>query len=128
MLVAMLDENRDFLDMVAAALEYANHRVAPVHVMEQACARLRVIGPDAILLNVWTYPRERGWQVLLALQVDQALRAIPVIVYSSSRQDLEAHAEMLQRARCQILVTPFHLAELYAAIDRVTLSGPGITA
>lgn len=125
MLVAMVDESCDVLDMLATALELAGYAVASVQDMEETCARLRAIGPDAILLSMWTYPRERGWQILLDLTVDPALCAVPVIVYSSDRRDLEDHAELLASGGCQALLAPFHLADLYGALRRVTAAARG---
>jgi CheY-like chemotaxis protein len=70
-----------------AAVEEAEIEASIFHVSagDQALAYLRrgTIRPDLVFLDL-NMPRVDGWQVLTAMRADENLRAIPVVVLSTS--------------------------------------------
>jgi hypothetical protein len=79
-------------------------------------------------MNLWTFPQERGWGTLASLMADPLLAAVPTVVYSTNASDLEAHALLLQRYGCQVLLAPFHLEDLYGSLRQAGLPRREATA
>jgi DNA-binding response OmpR family regulator len=128
MRITVVDNTHDLPDILQAALEHAGHHVVLVCDMQRPIPRLRSIRPDAILMNVWTFPLDRGWGTLAGLTADPLLAGVPTVVYSTNASDLQAHALMLQRYGCEVLLAPFHLEDLHAALRRAGLARHEATA
>ncbi len=85
---------------------------------EQALARLaRGLRPDLVLLDL-NLPRLDGREVLTAMKGDPDLRAIPVIVLSTSSSPGDV-ADCYARHANSYLVKPMHLEELGAVMRAI---------
>ncbi len=95
--------------------------VAELHAVEdgeQALARLaRGLRPDLVLLDL-NLPRLDGREVLTAMKGDPDLRAIPVIVLSTSSSPGDV-ADCYARHANSYLVKPMHLEELGAVMRAI---------
>ena len=95
--------------------------VADLHAVEdgeQALARLaRGPRPDLVLLDL-NLPRLDGRELLTAMKGDPDLRAIPVIVLSTSSSPGDV-ADCYARHAISYLVKPMHLEELGAVMRAI---------
>ena len=104
----LADDNQGDVRLVREALREAGRPVElqVVRNGEEALARLRRLDgqegaarPDLILLDL-NMPRMDGRETLRRLKADQALRAIPIIVFSSSRSAEDVAACYALHANC----------------------------
>ena len=73
--------------------------------------------PDVIVLNIPEAAPEPGWRVLEDLRRDPATRAIPVIVSAGAIDVLRQREEQLSAYGSTILIKPYSLNALLAAIE-----------
>ena len=73
--------------------------------------------PDLILLDL-NLPRIDGRQVLAVIKSDQALRRIPVVVFSSSKADEDIRESYELHANCY-LTKPMNLDEFTVAVRSI---------
>ena len=66
--------------------------------------------PDIIFLDL-NMPRMDGKECLKILKADQSLKAIPVIIYTTSSQSRDIEETMISGASC-FITKPTHLQEL----------------
>ncbi len=112
-LVLVVDDNRDMLNFLAAALA-ADYRVKTAEDGEQAF-RAALQEPPHIVLSDMMMPRRNGHELLRDLRADERTRHIPVILVTA-KADVRAKIEGLEEGADDYLTKPFNFAELKARI------------
>lgn len=124
--ILLIDDNRAETEMIRAAFheEFPGIQLSMHHSGTEALSFLmRAEGgpvkpaPDLILLDL-NMPEMDGLSVLKKIKGDPALRHIPVIVLSTSNNDLDIFKSYNLQANC-FLVKPLHFKELVSLIRNI---------
>ena len=106
--ILVVDDDRDVRDIISAVLETEGYDVRCAENGAQALAIMHGPKPRAIVLDLMM-PVMSGWELLEAVQMDEDLAPIPVLVVSAVRAPAGfAH-----------LSKPVSLDELVTMLDRV---------
>jgi len=73
--------------------------------------------PDLILLDV-NLPKKNGFEVLAEMRADETLRAIPVIMFTTSEAPQDIHSSYALGANCYI-TKPARLADFTATVRAI---------
>ena len=73
--------------------------------------------PDLILLDV-NLPKKSGFEVLSEMRADEDLRAIPVIMFTTSESPQDIHSSYALGANCYI-TKPVRLADFTATVRAI---------
>jgi len=121
--ILLVENNSRDVDLVRAGLEHGKVR-NNLHVAsdgEQALAFLRRRGfhadaprPDIIFLEL-NLPRKDGRQVLAEIKADEALRDIPVVILTDSRDEDDIRTSYQHRAD-GYLIKPIHRAHFLRVV------------
>jgi len=112
--ILVIDDQQPTLRMYQRYLSRSNYKVVGLDNPKQAHSLAQQIQPDVILLDVMM-PQVDGWEILQALQLDEGLSQIPVIICSAwESADL---AKSLGAA--EFLKKPITQEQLLAAIQEL---------
>lgn len=115
-LIAVVDNDDAFLDLMRDALADAGYRV----VVE--CASGAVIGmlarerPDLLILDLRIEETGSGMALLTALRQREATATLPILVCSADRQFLDGYLPEIHALGAEILAKPFNLDDLYTNV------------
>lgn len=115
--IAVVNDDTQFLDMMAAVLEEVGWETEIYRESHGAFEGLKQSPPDLIILDIRIEGREAGWTLLELLTLDRAMSAIPVIVCSAAVDDLRSHEEWLREHGIAILPKPFDIPHLYQQVE-----------
>jgi len=87
-LLLLIDDDRDFLEMMRFVFENANYRVLIAPSPEDGLAKAREAHPDLIVLDL-NMPKMSGHEVCKTLKGDVATLPIPVIMLTSQKETLD---------------------------------------
>ncbi len=71
--------------------------------------------PDLVLLD-WNLPKMHGQEVLQSIKADKALRAIPVVVLTTSQAERDIEAAYSLHANC-FITKPANITQYFAMIS-----------
>ncbi|WP_062205892.1 response regulator [Aureimonas sp. AU12] len=115
--ILTIDDSRTMRELLRAALDAAGFTVIQAEDGLHGLEVLSACDPDVIITDI-NMPRMNGLEFIEAVRVDQARRAIPIIVLTT-----ESDAAKKDRARkagaTGWIVKPFDPAKLVSAINRV---------
>ena len=118
-LVGVVDDEHGVAEVLQAILQDAGYRVHTAidgrHAIESMLQEL----PDVMLVDVMM-PTMDGPELLAAMQSDERLRAVPVILMSSLEPGV---IERRAKGHVAFLRKPFRIDELLALVARYTASG-----
>jgi CheY-like chemotaxis protein len=123
------DDSRDVeLTLTALAEHHLANEVVVVRDGEEAlnylrrtgAFRLRTAGNPAVVLLDLKLPKLDGVQVLERMREDPALRAIPVVMLTSSREEKDVHRSY-ERGVNAYVVKPVHFGEFVDSIKELGL-------
>ncbi|HBX70030.1 MAG TPA: hypothetical protein DEH25_11815 [Chloroflexi bacterium] len=80
--ILVIDDQQPTLRMYQRYLSRSNYKVVGLDDPKQAVVLAQQVHPDVILLDVMM-PQVDGWEILQALQLDEQLNQIPVIICSA---------------------------------------------
>lgn len=116
--IVVIDDARDFTDMVADILHEGGHDVEACNVSDEALSCVVRAHPDLVLLDIrFGDNQETGWDVLDELRAHPLTAGIPVIVSSAAQDSLRSRETWLRTRDIPVLPKPFDLDEL---LDLVT--------
>lgn len=121
-LIAVINDDRAFLQLMRGLLEEEGYRVMVLHDHRTAYPAVRTAMPDAIILDMRLEHPDNGWRVLESIRLDPSLAETPVIVCSADQRELQERAADLRHHRADILPKPFNLGELLTLLYQ--LIGP----
>lgn len=117
--VQVVDDDRDFLDLLEAVLAPEGYRVVSCADPAQAYAEARRVHPDVLVVDL-LMPVCSGWQIIEQVRADPTLAGLPIIVCTAALPELSQHAAALRQWNCHILLKPFELDELLSLVKRLT--------
>jgi chemotaxis family two-component system response regulator Rcp1 len=124
--VLLVDDNPADVVLAREALAGGRHhiRITSAENGEEAMAFLRRAGryanelrPDLLILDL-NLPKKDGRAVLAEAKADAALRTIPVVVFSTSRADLDIKRSYELGANCYVS-KPGNLDEYFLALHTI---------
>jgi CheY-like chemotaxis protein len=118
--ILVVDDSRDFVDLVQVALEQVGYEVIPVVESLAVPAVVNQQLPDVIMLDI-RMPGRSGWELLDMLRTNPATRTIPVIITTGAYVGMRAHSNSDQAV--YVLMKPFDIKDLLARLDSICGSG-----
>ncbi|MCP4137590.1 MAG: diguanylate cyclase [bacterium] len=112
--VLVVDDNLDFLRLMAAILSEAGYTVLKASGGSQALAVIKDEHPDLVLLDIMM-PEIDGYEVCRRLKTNSETRDIPVI-FLSARQQVKDKVKAFNTGGVDFIVKPFHAEELLARV------------
>src|SRR5215204_608814 len=117
--ILVVDGTPEILDLLQELLEEEGYRVTPCREaldLEQ----VKALAPDVIIQDLlFEQTQERGWTFLTLVRLDPELSAIPLILCTAAMHVVkdEEIAEKLRQMGLRVVLNPFQIAELLAAIS-----------
>ena len=125
-LIAVVNDDVPFLEMMEQLLEEEGYRVLPMNEAGHAYPRIKRHRPELVILDVRLGDPDAGWRVLEALRLDPTVRNIPVIVCSADLRALLEREEYLRQMGCECLPKPFDLDQLLAKMEKILGPSPRV--
>jgi DNA-binding response OmpR family regulator len=79
-------------------------------------AAVAVLGPDLVVLDLVIAQQPAGWNLLVALHGDPETASIPVLIVTASGTLVRDRAAELEDWGCGVLMKPFDVDDLVAAV------------
>lgn len=111
--ILIVDDHKPIARLMASVLKAKGYDVGAVHSGEAALEVLVEVHPDLVLLDVQLRGMD-GMAVLRALQADETLGGIPVVLVSASDQ---VRGLAMLNGAAGVLPKPFSLDELVHVVD-----------
>jgi DNA-binding response OmpR family regulator len=119
--VLYIEDQPEMIELVRLTLRRNGCEVYGAVDGAQGVAMMRDLRPDVVLLDLML-PGWDGWQVHNAMQADDALKSLPVILVTA-RAPGNGHVAGRQPPPAAAYITkPFSLAEIRSKIDAVLTS------
>lgn len=115
-LIAIVNDNTDFLDLMLELLEGEGYRAKTYKVAQDAYQQIKVDEPTLIIVDIRMETPEAGWQLIELLRLNPETRATPIIVCSADAHALREKAAHLRERDCDVLQKPFDLDDLLAKV------------
>lgn len=125
--ILLVDDNEDDVDLTTEALKESKIHVNSLNVVNdgiEAMAFLRkqgkykdVVRPSLIFLDL-NMPRKNGREVLQELKADEDLRNIPVVILTTSDDELDVIHSYNLHANCYVR-KPVDLGELIKVVKAI---------
>ncbi len=116
--VLVINDNQAMLDLLRDLLREAGYDVR-TSLQTLHVDRIREIAPDIIVQDlVFGGEQDEGWQFLTMARLDPALSPIPMVLCTGAVETVTnaVMAERLDRLGVRVLLKPFDLDELLAAV------------
>jgi CheY-like chemotaxis protein len=91
-LILLIDNSLDFAYLIDRYGAKSGCRIDHATTIEGALAKIKHNPPEALLLNLML-PSNSGWQLLQSAKCDESLKRIPIIGFSSIRDEARARVE-----------------------------------
>jgi len=116
-LIAVIDDEDSFLDLMEVVLEEEGYRVVVGKVPDHALTLIRETRPAIVVLDLnFRMSGMQGMAILRAMRDDTALVDIPVIVCSGATEKLEQHQDEFNALFARPLDKPFSLTDLLTLV------------
>jgi len=115
----VIEDDRDLANLFAIALRMAGVETEIVHAGDTALARLAVLVPDLVVLDLHI-PRTAGIDVLRQIRADARLSGTRVVVVTGD----PLAARDIQNQADQVLIKPFSFDDLQDLATGLTQIGP----
>lgn len=122
--IVVVDDSREYLDLVQDVLEEERYRVVTCDDASQALRTIREVGPDLLVLDV-RMPNAPDWQILDLVRRDPETTATPTLVCTAAQPEVRERAGRLREQGCEVLLKPFMLDDLLAKVRLLAGSSAG---
>ncbi len=112
--VAIIDDNKEFVELCTDALEREGYEVLPSIGSLRAYEIVKQGNPDLIMLDIMM-PGRSGWELLDILKMDPETRNIPILITTGVR----AATARLAGTMYEVLKKPFELDDLLAKVAKL---------
>jgi DNA-binding response OmpR family regulator len=114
--IAVVDDDRQFLDLLAALFHERGWGVVTCLEPRRAVDDIRVARPDVVILDILMGPVYSGWKVLQLLKQEVLTRDIPVILCSGA-PELDDKEAWLHERGIATIKKPFEIDVLYRMVE-----------
>ncbi|MEO8245496.1 MAG: response regulator [Chloroflexota bacterium] len=118
--ITVVNDNRDFLDLVEAILEDDRHEATTID-GDRADALDAILAsrPDLLMIDLRMGSNEmHGWDVAKQVRATPDLDGLPILICSADIRALDAiNADLMAKHRVARLVKPFGVDELTASVE-----------
>jgi DNA-binding response OmpR family regulator len=115
----VIEDDRDLATLFAIALRMAGVETEIVHAGDTALARLAVLVPDLVVLDLHI-PRTAGIDILRQIRADARLSRTRVVVVTGDT----LAAKDIQNQADQVLIKPFSFDDMQDLATGLTQTGP----
>ncbi|MDP9364121.1 MAG: response regulator [Chloroflexota bacterium] len=122
--VLVVDDDQAIRDLLREALEDEGYAVWTT-AGPPATADVAALRPDLVLLNHRLRTEETGWDAARRLRAEPATAPIPLLLLTAAVADLRPLAPELAARGIGLLLKPFDLDELLAAVARAAAPAAG---
>lgn len=117
--VLVINDDHDMLDAYASVLMSLGHEAVTKEIVASGPETVRDVGADALLVDLQRPDAdEYGLRIIEDLRADEETRAIPIILCTGATEAVELLRPRLDALAVPIVVKPFSLEELEAALKR----------
>lgn len=116
--IVVIDDNRDFFDLVQTMLETAGYVVVPVMESLKALSVIQQHRPDVIMLDV-IMPGRSGWEILDMIRMDPRMKSIPIIITTGAFAGVRAQRSSLSEMGVHMLPKPFDMQQLMGKLEAI---------
>lgn len=129
--VTILNDNREFLELMREILEPAGHAVTTLNGQEVGLGEVVASKPDLMLADLRLDRNEdrlTGWDLVVLARSSEQLRQVPIIVCTADRESAHRHGDEMQAVSdIHLLMKPFRLEEVEELVERLLeRESPGI--
>ena len=119
--ILFVEDTSEQRDLVAMFLGMNGYHVEVANDGIEGLAQARKLKPDLILLDLGM-PRMDGYQMIVELRADEALKNIPIVVISA--WTAATHRDRATAAGADIFITkPFELNHILKTVEKYVLPG-----
>jgi DNA-binding response OmpR family regulator len=118
--ILVVDDDEAIRQVASLALAGAGYCVKTVSDGETAIDEARAWLPDLVLLDV-NMPGMDGWEALRLIKIDDALRHLPVVMFTI-KGEVRDKVHALQDGASDFITKPFGYDELLSRVERILLS------
>lgn len=116
--IVVVDDSRDFVEMMQALLEQAGYEVLPLVDSLKARSVIQQERPDLLILDIMM-PGLDGWEVLDALRKDPDTEGLPVLVTTGALVNAHPGQRLPALAGVEFLPKPFSVDELLRRVEDI---------
>jgi DNA-binding response OmpR family regulator len=115
--ILVVDDDPSVVDVATTVLGSAAYDVAAARTGSEALRLARHERFDLVLLDI-NMPEMDGWETLRLLKADEAIRDLPVVMFSV-KGEVRDKVHGLQEGAADYLTKPFEVDDLIARVRRV---------
>jgi CheY-like chemotaxis protein len=119
--VLVVNDTREILDLLQALLEEEGYRVT-TSIALLDLAKIKAIAPDVIVQDImFEHEQQEGWKFLTLSRLDPELARVPLVLCTGATATVRdpSMAEQLDRTGVRVVLKPFNLEDLLAALREV---------
>lgn len=113
--ILIVEDEEIIIDILQKKLTKEGYEVKVARDGEEGLTKMKDLGPDLVLLDV-VMPKLGGFEVMEAMQKDDKLSKLPVIIISNSGQPVEVDRAQSLGAKDWLIKTEFDPQEV---VDKV---------
>ncbi len=121
--ILIVDDIKVNLKVLEVLLTRNGYRVLPALSAEKALVLLQDHSCDLIISDI-QMPEMDGFQFCRLCQLDEALRYIPLVFYSSARDEKHIRQQARKVGACAVIRKPADPAKLLKTIDTILAASP----
>ena len=115
--ILLIEDEEIMIDLLQRKLTQEGYEVSLAKDGVEGLEMIKEIKPDLILLDI-VMPNKNGFEVMEEIQVDEALKDIPIIVISNSGQPVEIDKAKKLGARDWLIKTEFDPQEVIEKVKK----------
>jgi len=114
--IVVVDDNREFLELMETLLEQAGYEVVSVSESLKARLTVRHERPSLVILDIMM-PGQSGWELLDMLRLDPETKTLPILITTAAIVNMRPAAKVLESEGVQILPKPFNVDDLLHRVE-----------
>jgi CheY-like chemotaxis protein len=119
--ILVINDTQEILDLIQVLLEDEGYRVTTSLALLNM-DKVKSLAPDIIVQDLlFEGSQETGWKFLTLVRLDPQLARIPLVLCTAAMQTVHdpEMAEQLDRLGVRVVLKPFDIEELLAALSEV---------
>ena len=119
--ILVINDTQEILDLIQVLLEDEGYRVTTSLALLNM-GKVKSLAPDIIVQDLlFEGSQETGWKFLTLVRLDPQLARIPLVLCTAAMQTVHdpEMAEQLDRLGVRVVLKPFDIEELLAALSEV---------